>query len=117
MYAALLRAGSGLCCGRHILLIGIRTHTDFVLFGTYSHSTWIRQQGSSPYGTLLANPNGPVSPRMFTGDPSLGTYDVEQYTVGYNLQHRFANGMVIPPFLIDIRSRAIRRSWRTAALG
>ena len=26
-------------------------------------------------------------------------------------------GMVIPPFLIDIRSRAIRRSWRTAALG
>ena len=24
---------------------------------------------------------------------------------------------VIPPFLIDIRSRAIRRSWRTAALG
>ena len=25
--------------------------------------------------------------------------------------------LVIPPFLIDIRSRAIRRSWRTAALG
>lgn len=77
------------------LSLDFGAHTDFVLFGTYSHSTWIRQQGSSPYGTLLANPNGPVSPRMFTGDPSLGAYDVEQYTVGYNLQHRFANGMTL----------------------
>ena len=46
----------------------------------------------------------------------------EGHTKGYQSGRTegFDNGLlggVIPPFLIDIRSRAIRRSWRTAALG
>lgn len=77
------------------LSLDFGANTDFVLFGTYSRSTWMRQQGTSPYGTLLPNPNGTVSTRMFTGDPSFGGYDIEQYTLGYNLQHRFANGLTL----------------------
>lgn len=70
-------------------------NTDFVLFATYAHSNWIRQQGTTPYGTLLPNRNGAVPWSLFTGDPAFGPYDVTQYTAGYNLQHRFANGLTL----------------------
>lgn len=70
-------------------------NTDFVVFGTYNNGQWMRQQGTSPYGTLLPNVNGSVDRRMFTGDPSFGGYDIDQYTLGYSLQHRFANGFTL----------------------
>lgn len=71
------------------LSIDLGRDTDLVFFSSYSHSQWIRQQGTTPYGTLLPNPNGPVRRTMFTGDPSFGGYDVEQKTIGYSLEHRF----------------------------
>lgn len=70
-------------------------NTDFVVFATYANGNWIRQQGTSPYGTVLPNVNGEVSTRMFTGDPSFGPYDVDQYTLGYSVQHRFDNGLTL----------------------
>jgi len=71
------------------LSIDFGRDTEVVIFSSYSHSQWIRQQGTTPYGTLLPNPNGTVDRRMFTGDTAFGGYDVEQKTLGYSLEHRF----------------------------
>ncbi|OON62057.1 TonB-dependent siderophore receptor [Massilia sp. KIM] len=69
--------------------------TDLVLFATYSQSEWLRQQGVTPYGTLLPNPNGPVSLTRFTGEPGFGAYDIEQITVGYTLEHQFTPDLIL----------------------
>lgn len=64
-----------------------------MLFATYSQSQWMRQQGITPYGTLLPNRNGTLPVTMFTGDPSFGGYDVESKTVGYTLEHKMSEAM------------------------
>ena len=75
------------------LSIDLGAQTDLVLFATYSQSEWMRQQGITPYGTLLPNRNGTLPRTMFTGDPSFGVYDVESTTVGYALEHRVSDAM------------------------
>ncbi|MCZ8094777.1 MAG: TonB-dependent siderophore receptor [Acidovorax sp.] len=75
------------------LSIDLGAQTDLVLFATYSQSQWMRQQGISPYGTVLPNRNGTLSRTLFTGDPSFGGYDVESKTVGYALEHRLSDTM------------------------
>ncbi|MCU4121300.1 TonB-dependent siderophore receptor [Variovorax sp. N23] len=77
------------------LSIDLGAQTDLVLFATYSRSEWMRQQGITPYGTLLPNRNGTLSTRLFTGDPSFGVYDVESTTIGYALEHRFSPAMTL----------------------
>ncbi|CAM3413647.1 TonB-dependent siderophore receptor [Paracidovorax anthurii] len=72
------------------LSLDLGAQTDLVLFATYSTSQWMRQQGISPYGTVLPNPNGTLSRTLFTGDPAFGGYDVESTSVGYALEHRFS---------------------------
>ncbi|ABM59356.1 TonB-dependent siderophore receptor [Verminephrobacter eiseniae EF01-2] len=69
--------------------------TDGVLFATYNRSQWLRQQGLSPYGTVLPNPNGRLPRTLFTGDPGFGAYDVQSSTLGYTLEHRFTPAMVL----------------------
>ncbi|WP_413463372.1 TonB-dependent siderophore receptor [Acidovorax radicis] len=75
------------------LSIDLGAQTDLVLFATYSQSEWMRQQGITPYGTLLPNRNGTLPVTLFTGDPSFGVYDVESTTVGYALEHRLSDAM------------------------
>lgn len=75
------------------LSIDLGPRTDLVLFATYSQSQWMRQQGITPYGTLLPNSNGTLPVTMFTGDPSFGGYDVESKTVGYTLEHKMSEAM------------------------
>ena len=75
------------------LSIDLGPQTDLVLFATYSKSEWMRQQGITPYGTLLPNRNGTLPVTMFTGDPSFGGYDVESKTVGYTLEHKMSEAM------------------------
>ena len=77
------------------LSIDLGPQTDLVLFATYSRSEWMRQQGITPYGTLLPNRNGTLSTRLFTGDPNFGVYDVESTTIGYALEHRFSPAMTL----------------------
>ena len=77
------------------LSIDLGAQTDLVLFATYSQSQWMRQQGITPYGTLLPNRNGTLPVTLFTGDPSFGGYDVESTTVGYALEQAL-NGRVEP---------------------
>ncbi|WP_298211826.1 TonB-dependent siderophore receptor [Acidovorax sp.] len=75
------------------LSIDMGRDTDLVLFATYSRSEWLRQQGITPYGTVLPNRNGKLPVTMFTGDPAFGVYDVESTTVGYALEHRLSQAM------------------------
>lgn len=77
------------------LSLDLGADTDFVIFATYNAGKWIRQQGLPPQGTVLPNRNGPLRHSLFTGDPGFGPYDLKQYTLGYNLQHRFANNMTL----------------------
>ncbi|MDA8453722.1 TonB-dependent siderophore receptor [Acidovorax sp. GBBC 3334] len=72
------------------LSLDLGAQTDLVLFATYSQSNWMRQQGITPYGTLLPNRNGTVRPTLYTGDPAFGHYDIESTSVGYALEHRFS---------------------------
>lgn len=75
------------------LSLDLGPQTDLVLFATYSQSQWMRQQGITPYGTVLLNRNGTLPVTMFTGDPSFGGYDVESKTVGYTLEHKVSEAM------------------------
>ena len=75
------------------LSIDLGAQTDLVLFATYSQSEWMRQQGITPYGTLLPNRNGTLPRTLFTGEPAFGVYDVESTTVGYALEHKVSDAM------------------------
>ncbi|WP_407702205.1 TonB-dependent siderophore receptor [Verminephrobacter aporrectodeae] len=77
------------------LSIDLGPRTDLVLLATYSHSKWLFQQGISPYGTVLPNPNGRLPRTLFGGDPGFGTYDVENSSLGYALEHRFAPALTL----------------------
>jgi iron complex outermembrane receptor protein len=68
---------------------------DLVLFASLSDSEWLRQQGVTPFGTLLPNPNGPVPLTRFTGDPGFGPYEIEQHTLGLSYEQRFSEGLVL----------------------
>jgi len=75
------------------LSIDVDAQTDLVLFATYSHSEWLRQQGITPYGTLLPNVNGRLPRTLFTGDPAFGVYDVASTTIGYALERKMSDAM------------------------
>ncbi len=40
-------------------------------------------------GTILPNPNGRLSPRLFTGSPDFDSFEKTQYSLGYQFEHRF----------------------------
>ena len=69
------------------LSLDLGAQTDLVLFATYSQSSWMRQQGITPYGTVLPNANGTLRRTLYTGDPSFGNYDMETTSIGYALEH------------------------------
>ena len=77
------------------LSLDLGPQTDLVLFATYSQSNWLRQQGVTPYGTVLPNRNGAVRTTLFTGDPGFGGYDIETKSLGYALEHRFSPALTL----------------------
>jgi len=77
------------------LSLDLGTQTDLVLFATYSQSNWMRQQGITPYGTVLPNRNGSVPTTLYTGDPSFGHYDIQSTSIGYALEHRFSPALTL----------------------
>ncbi|RYF00772.1 MAG: TonB-dependent siderophore receptor [Comamonadaceae bacterium] len=77
------------------LSLDLGAQTDLVLFATYTQSNWLRQQGISPYGTVLPNPNGSLRPSLLASDPSFGGYDVKSTSVGYAFEHRFSPQMTL----------------------
>lgn len=77
------------------LSLDLGRDTDLVLFATFNAGQWIRQQGLPARGSVLPNVNGPLRTSLFTSDPAFGHYDLKQYTVGYNLAHRFSSGATL----------------------
>jgi iron complex outermembrane receptor protein len=72
------------------LSIDMGPRTDLVVFATYSHREWLRQQGITPYGTVLPNANGKLSTTLYTGEPSFGPYNITGGSLGYSLEHRLS---------------------------
>ena len=77
------------------LSLDLGPQTDLVVFATYNQSQWMRQQGVTPYGTVLPNRNGPVRRTLYTGDPGFGGYDIETKSLGYALEHRFSPALTL----------------------
>jgi iron complex outermembrane recepter protein len=77
------------------LSIDLGADADLVIGASYSQSEWLRQQGVTPFGTLLPNPNGPIPLSRFTGEPSFGPYDIEQRTFGWTFEKRFTDALVL----------------------
>ncbi len=46
-------------------------------------------------GTLLPNPNGPIRPSTFTGEPDFDRFNQDQWTLGYLFEHRFGETWTI----------------------
>ena len=40
-------------------------------------------------GTVLPNPNGKISPDLYTGDPTYSYYRKKEWSVGYQFEHKF----------------------------
>lgn len=74
------------------LSLDLGPNTDFTLLASYIERDWLRQQGLSPRGTILSNPNGPIPRNRFIGEPGFGPYHVYRTRIGYALEHRFDSG-------------------------
>ncbi|SAK93334.1 iron uptake receptor [Caballeronia calidae] len=40
-------------------------------------------------GTVLPNPNGKISPDLYTGDPTYSYYRKKEWSIGYQFEHKF----------------------------
>lgn len=69
--------------------------TDLLLSARYSRSQWLRQQGLSPYGTLLPNPHGRLPRTLFTGEPAFGVYDVQSSRLGYAFEQQLSDALTL----------------------
>lgn len=46
-------------------------------------------------GTVLPNPNGRIPVNRFTGEPAFDEYNLVQYSVGYEFEHRFNDAWTV----------------------
>lgn len=51
------------------------------------------QQYVPGQGTLLSNPNGRIPRSRYLGEPGFDQYDLQQWSVGYEFEHRFQPGL------------------------
>lgn len=77
------------------LTLDLGPDTDLTLLASYQNREYIRQQGLSPYGTLLDNPNGELDRSLFAGEPGFGPYRAWAASMGWALEHRFASGWTL----------------------
>ncbi len=77
------------------LSLDLGTATSLTLLASRHERQWLRQQGLSPRGTILPNPNGPIPLNRFIGETANGAYDVERSRIGYAFEHRFASGWTL----------------------
>ncbi|WP_050465648.1 TonB-dependent siderophore receptor [Herbaspirillum autotrophicum] len=72
------------------LTLDLGAHTDFTLLFSHNQRDYLRQQGISPYGSVLPNRNGHMADDFFSGEPGLQQpYSGNQSRLGYELEHRF----------------------------
>lgn len=64
--------------------------TTLTVRASYDHDPFSFQPNWLPaLGTLQKNPNGQIPRNFFAGHPDYNTYDREQSSIGYELEHRF----------------------------
>lgn len=64
--------------------------TTLTMLGSYGYDdgSYVHQYVPTR-GSLLPNPNGRVSRSWFSGEPGYSDFEREQFTIGYELEHRF----------------------------
>lgn len=64
--------------------------TSLTLLGKYQHDpNMLAFQFMPAAGTVLANPNGKISTKTFTGQPAFDDSELTQQQLGYVFEHRF----------------------------
>lgn len=63
--------------------------TSLTLLASYQHTRTAYNWGFPVAGSLRANPNGQLSPSVFTGEPGFDKYDTKTTSVGYQFEHAF----------------------------
>ena len=64
-------------------------HTSLTVSLDYLHdNTEVSDNFLPAQGTVLPNPNGKISPTLFTGDPNFDHYKKTEWSVGYALEHQ-----------------------------
>lgn len=72
------------------LTLDLGANTDFTLLLSHNQREYLRQQGVSPYGSVLPNRNGRIADDYFAGEPGAQQpYSGNQSRIGYELEHRF----------------------------
>lgn len=76
-------------------LIGEKT--SLTLLGHYQHDDFA---GSTlnwlpTIGTVIDNPNGQISRKLFTGDPNYQVWDRTTASIGYQFEHRFSDAFAV----------------------
>ncbi|MGP5711446.1 TonB-dependent siderophore receptor [Vreelandella alkaliphila] len=66
-------------------------NTSLTLLSEYQHDQSVYFFGLPNNGTILPNPNGDIPRERFVGEPGFDEYDNERYSLGYLLEHNFAD--------------------------
>ena len=70
--------------------------TELTLLGSYQHDTLGSFYPFLPaQGTVLPNPNGPISTGFFSGDTDFNTYSRTQYALGYQFATEVGNAWIL----------------------
>ncbi len=70
--------------------------TSLIVFGSFlQDDTHIDSDFLPAQGTVLPNPNGRISRRLFTGNTSFDKQIRTQYAIGYEFEHRFNDAFAV----------------------
>ncbi|GAA6615707.1 TonB-dependent siderophore receptor [Scytonema sp. NUACC26] len=72
----------------------ISERTRITLEGEYTDRSQVIDFGLPLVGTVFPNPNGDVPRNRYLGNPD-GVFSIEQYRVGYRLEHQFSDNWSI----------------------
>lgn len=67
----------------------ISDDTSLTFLGSYQQDTTKPSQSLPALGMLEPNPNGTIPVSRFSGEPGLDTYDRDEFSIGYQFEHRF----------------------------
>ena len=80
--------------------------TLITLLASYSRTDSPYDSGKPLEGTLLSNPNGPISRSRFVGEPGFDRYVVKGTTLGYLLEHRLNDDWQVKQNLLAYEHKA-----------
>ncbi|WP_051517013.1 TonB-dependent siderophore receptor [Herbaspirillum sp. RV1423] len=72
------------------LTLDLGADTDLTFLLSHNYRDYQRQQGVSPYGSILPNSNGKIPDDFFAGEPGASPYHNSQTRLAYVFEHRFS---------------------------